>query len=381
MEKIIMTIDNAPYPNSKGEDIDTPPVDKLPKIQKPDFSKVEGHACTKIPAFLDRQHRFESLSGSYYRTKADGSYDSIDYVPKHEETPSAFKFIVEGEEKRSVPFYNYGRGFRDIDIEFDPKKNVLFFSRKIIFVPKKIMKKADGKEYPYRNQETTNTQFFIVVNRNVTDEIIKFIQEKQDKINELLNYAGYYFSPSDCNIAGGCTCTIPVIMKVSMQVQHGSEPQSPLAHYINLYPSATRADDANWGEIELKKTLKAAESIYKVINGIPTKVGEKPQEEIEVPQDVTSVFLHETAHLFGFPDEYFEGGGAVHKMYIKLDTQTVDIDFTEPQNGWKRKVDGHLMSSPLPGKMPIIPAYYYERFREYFENKTGVRWKIKKLES
>ncbi|MCT9978232.1 hypothetical protein M2R48_07830 [Acinetobacter sp. I-MWF] len=47
-------------------------------------------------------------------------------------------------------------------------------------------------------------------------------------------------------------------------------------------------------------------------------------------------------------------------MYIKPDTQTVDIDFTEPQNDWKRKVDGHLMSSPLSGKMPIIPAYYYE---------------------
>ena len=68
-------------------------------------------------------------------------------------------------------------------------------------------------------------------------------------------------------------------------------------------------------------------------------------------------------------------------MYIKPDTQTVDIDFPQPENDWKRKVDGHLMSSPLPGKMPIIPAYYYERFREYFENKTGVRWKIKKTET
>ncbi|MCT9978230.1 hypothetical protein M2R48_07820 [Acinetobacter sp. I-MWF] len=374
-----MTIDNAPYPNSKGEDIDTPPVNKLPKVQKPDFSKVQGHACTKIPAFLDRQHRFESLSGSYYRTKADGSYDGVEFDPKKHS--NQLKTVEENGKKLVVTFYNYGGGSKNIDIEFDPKKNVLCFSCRIVFLPKRVISNKDGKEYPYENQKSDNIDVFLIENREITEEIINFIQEKQGKVNELINYVGYYFSPSDCNIAGGCTCSIPVIMKVSMQVQHASEPQSPLAHYINLYPSASRADASNWGEIELKKTIKAAESIYKVINGTPTKVGEKPQEEIEMPQDVTSVFLHEAAHLFGFPDEYFEGGGAVHKMYIKPDTQTVDINFTEPQNDWKRKVDGHLMSSPLPGKMPIIPAYYYERFREYFENKTGVRWKIKKTET
>ena len=371
-----MTIDNAPYPNSKGEDIDTPPVDKLPKIQKPDFSKVEGHACTKIPAFLDRQHRFESLSGSYYRTKADGSYDGVEFDPKKHS--NQLKTVEVNGKKLVVPFYNYGDGFKNIDIEFDPKKNVLYFFCRIVFVPKKVIKKADGKEYPYRNQQTIEKNGYLLESREVVQDIIDFIQEKQNKVNELLNYVGYYFSPSDCNIAGGCTCSIPVIMKVSMQVQHASELQSPFAHYINLYPSASRADDANWGEIELKDETFTKHGETKVINGnVITSPSILVKEERAI--DTTAVFLHETGHLFGFPDEYFKDGGAVHKMYIKPDTQTVDIDLVEPQNDWKRKVDGHLMSSPLPGKMPIIPAYYYERFQEYFENKTGVRWKIKKL--
>lgn len=90
-----MTIDNAPYPNSKGEDIDTPPVNKLPKVQKPDFSKVQGHACTKIPAFLDRQHCFESLSGSYYRTKADGSYEGVVECDPQEDYSDKLKIVEE----------------------------------------------------------------------------------------------------------------------------------------------------------------------------------------------------------------------------------------------------------------------------------------------
>jgi hypothetical protein len=374
-----MSVDSAPYPNSKGEDVNTSPINRLPKIQPPDFSKIKGHACTKIPPFVDRQRRFDSLSGSYYRTKADGSYDCVAEYDPSKKYPYKFKIVEENGKKLIVPFYNYGDDFRNLDIEFDTKKNVLIVACKIVFIPKKVIKNTDGKEYPYENQKSTNTDFFLIKNREITDKTIQFIQEKQDKVNELLNYMGYYLVPSDCNIAGGCTCFIPVILKVSMQAQYGDEPQRPFVDYINLYPSAARADAKNWGEVELKDTIKPAEPIYKVINGTPTKVGEKPQEKVELSQDPIAVLLHETAHLFGFPDEYFEGGGAVHKMYIKPDTQAVDIQIAQPEDDWKRKVYGQLMSSAVPGKMPIIPPYYYEQFRQYFEKKTGVRWAIKKL--
>lgn len=371
-----MSVDNAPYPNSKGEDINTPATNRLPKIQPPDFSKIKGHACTKIPPFIDRQKRFESLSGSYYRTKADGSYDGVEFDPtKHDRS---IKTVEENGKKWVVPFYNYAERFKYLDIEFDSKKNLLTFACKIVFLPKKVIKKSDNKEYPYKNQESTDIKYFSIQNREVTKETIQFIQEKQDKVNELLNYVGYYLVPSDCNIAGGCTCFIPVILKVSMQVQYGDQPQSSLAHYVNLYSSASRADESNWGEVELKDGTYQIQAAPKFENGtviVPPSISVKEER----PQDSTAVFLHETAHLFGFPDEYFEGGGAVHKMYIKSDTKAVDIHFPQPENDWKRKVDGQLMSSAVPGKMPIIPPYYYEQFRQYFEKKTGVRWAIKKL--
>ncbi len=57
----------------------------------------------------------------------------------------------------------------------------------------------------------------------------------------------------------------------------------------------------------------------------------------------------------------------------------MDIHFPELKDDWKRQVDGQLMSSAVPGKMPVILSYYYEQFRQYFEKKTGVRWTIKKL--
>lgn len=369
-----------PCPNSKGEDVNTPPVNKLPTVQLPDFSKRQGHTCSKIPAFKDWQRRFDSLSGSYYKTKADGSYDAVEYDPKqHDGILNQLKMIELDGKKQVVPFYNYSDGFQNIDIEFDSKNNVLVCSRRIILIPKVVKNLDDGKEYPYENQKTTKKEGYLIEPREVTKEIINFIQQKQQQINALINYAGYYLSPSDCNASTGCSCIVPVILKVSMQVQHASERQHPHARVINLFPSASRADASNWGEVELKDEIREAQAIYKVINGIPTKVGEKPKQKVEYAREATAIFLHEIAHLFGFPDEYFEGGGAVHNMYIKSDTQTVDIHLPEPLNDWKRKVNGHLMSTAIPGQMPIIPSYYYERFRQYFENKTGIRWKIKKL--
>lgn len=369
-----------PYPNSKGEDVNTPPVNKLPTVQLPDFSKRQGHTCSKIPAFKDWQRRFDSLSGSYCRTKADGSYDAVEYDSQQHENKPNFKIIeLDRGKKQAVPFYNYANGFQNIDIEFDSKKNVLVCSRKIILVPKTVIRKVDQKEIPFVAQKSTHKDFFTITDRDVTKEIKNFIQEKQEKVNKLINYAGYYLSPSDCNVTTGCSCIVPVILKVSMQVQHASERQDPHAVVIHLFPSATRADAKNWGEVALKDETYIPSPQPRFERGSLVVPPSGPAIKVERLYDTTSVYLHEIAHLFSFPDEYFEDGGAVHKMYIKSDTQTVDIHLPEPANDWKRKVDGHLMSTATPGQMPIIPPYYYERFREYFENKTGIRWEIKKL--
>lgn len=371
-----MTVDDAPYPNSKGEDIDTPPVNRLPKVKPPDFSHIRGHACSQIPAFIDRQKRFESLSGSYYKTKPDGSYDAVDYNPK-DHSGNGYKIFEENGQKKAVIFYNYGAGFQNIDIEFDPKQNVLVFNRKIIFIPKTVINTKDGKEYPYENQPK-NAIDLKLIERNITNETMGFIQNKQDIVNELLNHEGYYLSPSDCNVVGGCTCSIPVLLKVTMQVQKLSDPRPPNAMLINLYPSASRADSGNWGEVALKEETYTKHEQPTFKNG--TVISPPPiQVKEERAFDTTTVFLHEAGHLFGFPDEYFADGGAVHKMYIKTDTQTVDVQREQPRNDWQRKTEGTLMSAAIPGKVSTLPAYYYEQFRQYFENKTGVRWEIKKL--
>ena len=371
-----MSIDYEPYPNSKGEDVNTPAVSKLPKVQPPDFSKIKGHACTKIPSFFERKVRFEGLSGSYYRTKKDGTYDGVLFDPsKH---ASSTKTVMENGQKLIVPFYNYGIGFRNIDIEFDNKNNVLTLTCKIVFVPKKVINKIDNKEYPYENQ-LSSKPLYIIESRNVTKEMIQFIQERQNKMNELLNYADYYFAPSDCS---GCTCFVPVVLKMLMEVEEkeGAWPsQGSSVNYVNLYPSAKRADAANWGEVELKDEEHTPQSQPYFKNGDIIVPPSGPSVKVERGMDSTAVFLLEASHLFGFPNEYFENGGAVHKRYIDPVIQKVDIKISEPQNEWKRCINGQLMSSPVPGKMPIIPPYYYEEFRKYFEKKTGVKWMIKKL--
>lgn len=371
-----MSIDNEPYPNSKGEDVNTPAVSTLPKVQPPDFSKIKGHACTKIPSFVERKVRFESLSGSYYRTKKDGTYDGVLFDPK-DHKPST-ETVMENGQKLVVPFYNYGGGFRNIDIEFDNKKNILTFSFKIVFVPKKVINKNDNKEYPYENQVSTKKPFSIE-SRNSTTEMIQFIQERQNKVNELLNYVGYYFVPSDCS---SCTCFIPVILKILMEVQEKEDAQTSQGssvNYVNLYPSAKRADALNWGEVELKDEEYTPPSQPYFKNGEIIVPPSGSSVKMERGKDSTAVFLHEASHLFGFPDEYFENGGGVHKRYIDPVTQKLNFKISEPQNEWKLYIKGQLMSSPEPGKMPIIPPYYYEEFRKYFEKKTGVKWMIKKL--
>ena len=170
-------------------------------------------------------------------------------------------------------------------------------------------------------------------------------------IEGTLNQDAYLFRADQCT-REDCSFRVPVRVVVDF-VSEGST-----HHLVNLFPEATRADSGNLGEANVE-----------LIPGPNGQAKHKIQPE--------HVAAHEAGHWIGWPDEYFEDGGAVHHRYVKAD-RTIDVALTEPTNDWKRHSTTNLMGDGVYLSRPGTPEYYFDSFRKWFESKTGLHWRLTK---
>ncbi|WP_171254757.1 hypothetical protein [Acinetobacter sp. TGL-Y2] len=356
-------------------------VQSYPPIPIIDLSKIKGHSCTIIPSFKNKV-TLPNLSGTYYKTKYPaGGPDGVTYSPEHEKYKAQYHIDIDQKgQKISVPIRNFAvaKG-RLVDLEFDQNKNTLTASIKIKLFACKVIDLVTGEEIEYNSDIHSGIQDnFKFEKRELTEELISIVKEKERLVNSILNKDGFYLSPKNCHLSGGCTCKVAVIFKVEYSFTatkpsvFGSKDDE-----VFFFKFAKRQDAKHWSEFEVKYVTTTTPTSYSYENGsVVTKGGELIKEK-QIFETAT-IFCHESAHLFGFPDEYFANGGAVHKMYVGSDNY-IDVKIIEPENDWKRHAQGNLMSSPNPNQLPLIHAYYYEEYRKIFEQQTRLEWEIKRI--
>nr|WP_174505252.1 hypothetical protein [Acinetobacter sp. Marseille-Q1620] len=354
---------NATTPNTQSNS-NVPPIKKIPlqfTIPQVDISKIKGHLCTQAKAFEMIREKLPNLMGDYYQTDKNGNEHWVDSQGSTASGKSKMRRNVNGKDD-ILYFYNYSWNDSYVDLKFDPTMNVFYLEKKVQFAPYKVFDKT-GNEVKYDHNKMMGTlekQFNFVMQPITTDDN-DFLKDKETKVNQILNQNGYYLAATRCKKDGGCSCKIPIVFKVTYSLTNST---SPLV--IRLFEDSERANAANYSKVERMKV-----TVRNIVNGKPIDVKEDRE------YDATVTFTHETGHLYGFPDEYFEHGGAVHKMYIDPNTQLVDVKKAEPKDDWKRNGGDNLMCSRGVYTLPLIPAYYLEVFRKRFEEKTGIEIEIK----
>ncbi|BCF92386.1 type VI secretion system Vgr family protein [Paraburkholderia largidicola] len=217
-------------------------------------------------------------------------------------------------------------------------------------------KNADGsiKTVPYHTSkdQPPGTPGRRIVDRPFS-EVGSFNSMKGD-IEAVLNQDGYKLAVSNCPRRDQCSCKFPVFFRVEFV-----SPDSRDAHHaeINLYPTAERADSANWGE-------KGVSVRSGVVTNLP----------------VDHVKAHEVGHLLSFPDEYYDQGGSVHKDYVKPD-QTINLSLAQNnpnKDTWQGTTRDNLMGRGMFNQTSVTPPHYIYRIRDWFQQKVGRQWSVTK---
>ncbi|CAM2174036.1 type VI secretion system secreted protein VgrG [Burkholderia cepacia] len=170
------------------------------------------------------------------------------------------------------------------------------------------------------------------------------------RIEDGLNRGNYSMQPKKCPLGSACTCKVKLKLEVEL-VQIGR------CHAeVNLYPLVTRANSANWGEVQVEWD---------------------EEQKRYVPVSPQHALVHETGHLFGWPDEYFINGGAVFGRYINS-RHLVDLKMAQLDDNWQRTTETNVMGRGMFTEKPEIPKYYMYGFRDWFNKKTGIDWEVLK---
>ncbi|MGU7779703.1 type VI secretion system tip protein TssI/VgrG [Burkholderia sp. PU8-34] len=169
------------------------------------------------------------------------------------------------------------------------------------------------------------------------------------RIEACLNQHNYYMQPKQCPLGNACTCKVKLKAEVEF-VDDGRFHAS-----VNLFPKEARADSENWGEVSVEWDEDA---------------------DAYVTLDAPNVMAHETGHLFGWPDEYFENSGAVYGKYINSH-KLVDVKMKQLVDNWQRTTPTNLMGEGAVKTVSEVPRFYFYGFRDWFKRKTRIEWEVR----
>lgn len=285
-------------------------------------------------------------SGDYWGIYADGR-------PLLDPTTMKQKFLK----------YSGARG--TFDITFDAASKTITMRVVVLVVPMRV-RKVDPRNpkvietVPYesmRDNDANNAESFIKEPRPAKE--ITYLPKMKDRIEKFLNKNECKLTiktcPKSAENEGASSCAAQITVK--FVIDFVTDPNETHHAQVNLYPTATRADSGNWGELNVQRDDK------------DTKWMPIPNEHVQ---------QHETGHLFSFPDEYFDQGGAIHKKYINT-RQQIDLALataSADKNIWQGIGRTTLMGPGVYDPGVKMPSYYLNRVRDWFGRQTGWDWKV-----
>lgn len=253
------------------------------------------------------------------------------------------------------------------DIAFGAASKTITMRVIVLVVPMRVRKNNPSNpltidSVPYeavRDRDARNAGSFIKEPRPVSE--ITNLPQMKSNIESYLNKNGYKLTIKNCpkstthTHTGAGSCATQITVK--FVIDFVTDPRAAHHAQVNLYPMAARADSGNWGEQNVQ-------------------LNDKKTQWIPIPNE--HVQMHETGHLFSFPDEYFDQGGAVYKGYIdeeqkiKFALATASSD----KNMWQGIGDTTLMGPGVYSAGVKVPSYYLNRVRDWFGRQTGWDWKV-----
>lgn len=312
----------------------TPPASS----SNPASSAASGPCSAHLPPMLDLDHVVSMGCVDYYETDEQGNA------------------VLDEEHHRTLLEYADSSG--KYDIAYSPADSTLTASVRIKVTLKDqhairdgavVMDKKTGKPFsvPFSTRGAKQGVTLKIVDRqgDMADSAAL-----KKRIEGGLNLHGYCLKPKSCPRGNSCTCTV----KIRTEVDFVKDGRFHAA--INLFPAEVRADSGNWGELSVQ--WNADEQAYE-------------------PEAFQNTPIHESGHLFGWPDEYFDAGGAVYGKYINAQ-KLVDVKMAQLIDNWQRTTDDNIMGGGLFNETPEIPRYYMYGFRDWFERKTAIEWEVVK---
>ncbi|WP_167760252.1 type VI secretion system Vgr family protein [Paraburkholderia pallida] len=285
-------------------------------------------------------------SGNYWGVYADGS-------PWLDPTTKKQKFV------------RYAGSKGTFNIVFDAASKTITMQVIVLVVPMRV-RKVDPRNpkiidiVPYesgRDNDPRHADSFMKEPRPA--KAITNLPEMKSEIEKFLNKNKYKLTIKKCPKSsendGESSCATQVTVKFVIDFVTDAKE----AHHaqVNLYPLSERADAANWGELNVQRD-------------------DKDTKWIPIPNE--HVQQHETGHLFSFPDEYYDQGGAVYKEYIDKQQQIdLVLAVASPDKGMWQGIGRTTLMGPgvyTPGVK--VPSYYLNRVRDWFGRQTGWDWKI-----
>lgn len=186
------------------------------------------------------------------------------------------------------------------------------------------------------------------------------IAKLREQAESVLNANHFKLTRADCAQGDACGCRVPVRFVVQVVDPHQAHAPTPHAT-INVYEQTLRADSANWGEVTVTRNDQQSDC-------------NAPNYYLPHPQD--HVVAHEAGHLFSWPDEYYDNGGAVHRDFIV--NQHVSPDRVQALAGkprWQAYTSDTLMGYGANSGAGIR-TYYLERIATWFETQNGHPWRV-----
>ncbi len=257
--------------------------------------------------------------------------------------------------------------------EFDSSAKILTARVVIALVPRLLVKVNPATKEPLRAADgryvTVNYETFknganskrtfaqhglMLIDRNVKEVDASSFKSQ---IESALNKGGYKLILDACQKGAACGCRVSVKFCADVKVVEPADAARLDANItINLFPKTDRADGANWPEADL---------------GVDNSGKLTPI--------VTQIKAHETGHLFAFPDEYWMGGGFVHRQYVKND-MTLDFALGD-QNAksnrtWQIDSQKNLMGFGANNASATVQPYYLEYLRQWFSMHTNKHWRV-----
>lgn len=306
---------------------------------------VPGVCVRDVPDHRTVSHRPNIGSGRYKCTDASGN---LALNPRGQPVEYAYS--------RVTGHFEIAHSATDKTIEVKVNTLCEFYDWRKVDSERNLVRDAGGApvSVPFDAGETFSvrggTANFVESSRPPNPAILAILK---NQATATIGRRQYSLMPTTCPTPAACECKVAIKFDLNYVVS------GPSHNTVRVFPMGIREDAGNIAEKSV------------VINPDPLTAETTPYLEVVG----NSVKGHEFGHILGWPDEYFEKGGAVNKKYIKQDL-LIDVAMQEEADDWKRASSDNLMGYGAWNSTVLVQPYYMNHVKDWFSEKTGAEWII-----